>query len=73
MKELEQTAAARGNDGGPRPVTPDTKRSEERVRTLPACALGTASTISARPGARPVLYENAHLKTVGKNVADQDI
>jgi hypothetical protein len=43
------------------------------VRTRRACVLCTALILSACSGARPVLYENAHLKTVGKNVADQDI
>ena len=43
------------------------------MRTRRACVLCTALILSACSGARPVLYENAHLKSVGKNVADQDI
>ena len=35
--------------------------------------LCAAMIFSACSGARPILYENPHLKSVGKEVADQDI
>jgi hypothetical protein len=37
------------------------------------CILCVALTLSGCSGPRPILYENPHLKTVGKEVADQDI
>ena len=43
------------------------------MRTLQACALCMALMITACSGPRPILYENPHLKTVGKEVADQEI
>jgi hypothetical protein len=36
-------------------------------------ALCTALLMSGCSGSRPVLYDNAHLQTVGKEMADQDI
>ena len=41
--------------------------------TLQACALCMVLMITACSGPRPILYENPHLKTVGKEVADQEI
>ena len=38
-----------------------------------AFALSATIMLSACSEARPILYENAHLKTVGKEVAEQDI
>ena len=38
-----------------------------------ALALCTAMMLSACSSARPVLYENDRLKTVGKEAAEQDI
>ena len=38
-----------------------------------AWAFCAALMLSACSGPRPVLYENPHLKSVGKEVADQDI
>ena len=43
------------------------------MRMPAAVILCTALLLSACSEARPVLYENAHMKTVGKEVADQDI
>jgi len=43
------------------------------MRILPAWALYAVLLLTACSSARPVLYENAHLKSVGKEVADQDI
>ncbi len=43
------------------------------MRTPVAWALCAALMLSACSGPRPVLYENPHLKSVGKEVADQDI
>jgi hypothetical protein len=43
------------------------------VRTPVVWALCAALMLSACSGPRPVLYENPHLKSVGKEVADQDI
>jgi Glycine-zipper domain len=43
------------------------------MRTPMAWALCGALLLSACSSARPVLYENAHLKSVGREVADQDI
>ncbi len=43
------------------------------MRAATAWVLCTAVMLSACSGPRPILYENPHLKTVGKEVADQDI
>ena len=43
------------------------------MRRSMVCGLCAVLTLSACSGPRPVLYENPHLKTVGKDVADQDI
>ncbi len=43
------------------------------MRTFIACVFGTVLVLNACSGPRPVLYDNPHLKTVGKEVADQDI
>jgi len=43
------------------------------VRKAMALALCMAVALGACSEARPILYENAQLKTVGKEVADQDI
>ena len=43
------------------------------MKTSMACALCMVLVLSACSGPHPVLYENAHLKSVGKDMADQDI
>src|SRR5262249_19568780 len=43
------------------------------VSTPVVWALCAALMLSACSKARPVLYENPHLKSVGKEVADQDV
>lgn len=43
------------------------------MKTSMACVLCAVLLLSACSGPRPVLYENSHLKTVGKDVAYQDI
>ena len=43
------------------------------MKTSVAWALFTAMMVAACSSAHPVLYENDHLKTVGKEAADQDI
>jgi hypothetical protein len=43
------------------------------VRTATAWILCTVLMLSACSGAHPVLYDNTHLQTVGKDAADQDI
>lgn len=43
------------------------------MKTSLVCALCTVLVLSACSGPRPILYENSHLKSVGKEVADQDI
>ena len=43
------------------------------MRALAAWAVCTAVILSACSGPRPILYDNSHLKTVGKETAEQDI
>jgi len=43
------------------------------MRAPAAWVLCMALMLSACSGPRPILYENPHLKSVGKEVADQDI
>ncbi|HET8721797.1 MAG TPA: hypothetical protein VFM24_07195, partial [Nitrospira sp.] len=43
------------------------------MKTFMPCVLCAVLALSGCSGPRPVLYENTHLKTVGKDVADQDI
>lgn len=43
------------------------------MNTSRACALCMAIVVTACSGPRPVLYENDHLRTVGKEAAEQDI
>lgn len=42
-----------------------------KMRTI--CVLCAAMMVTACSSHRPILYENPHLKSVGKEVADQDI
>ena len=43
------------------------------MKGMTLSAVFVALTLSACSGARPVLYPNAHLESVGKEVAEQDI
>lgn len=43
------------------------------MRAPAAWAFCAALMLSACSAAKPILYDNAHLKTVGKEAADQDI
>ena len=43
------------------------------MRALTAWVLCTSVILGACSGPRPILYDNSHLKTVGKEAADQDI
>ncbi len=43
------------------------------MKRMTLSAIFIAMTLSACSGARPVLYPNAHMQSVGKEVAEQDI
>ena len=43
------------------------------MKSSTACAVCIAMVLSGCAGPRPILYENPHLKSVGKDVAEQDI
>jgi hypothetical protein len=43
------------------------------MKGIKLSAIFVVLTLSACSGARPVLYPNAHLQSVGKDVAEQDI